>query len=136
MNKKNYEILNGHSPSISHLCVFGCLCFGKDHVNNDKMTPKGITCMFVGYAVKQKEYKVYNLKTQFVFVSRDVVFYENQFPFKGYAAIEQPLFVDNVRPYLDDKVDVPSNEQNQSGINTIDSINTQLNDQNNEATNV
>lgn len=129
-------MLYGHSPSISHLRVFGCLCFANDLVNNDKMAPKGKACMFVGYVVNQKRYKVYDLKIKFVFVSRDVVFYENHFPFKGYAAVEQPLFTDLFRPYFDEQVDASPVEHDRSATDTIDNISFQPEDQNDNTTNV
>lgn len=38
---------------------------------------------FLGFSPSQKGYKLYSIDTQHVFVSRDVVFHENIFPFKN-----------------------------------------------------
>lgn len=93
------------------------------------MTPKGLTCVFIVYDVNQKGYKLDNLKDKSVFVSRYVMFYENHFPLKGYAVVEQPLFVDNVKVYLDDQDNILSNEHQQLGVDNIDNINIQPNHQ-------
>lgn len=89
--------------------------------------------MFVGYVVNPK---VYDLKNKSVFVSRDVVFYENQFPFKGYSAAEQPWFTDVIRLYLDEQVDVPLAEHEHSATDTIDNISFKPADQNDNTDNV
>nr|GMD70186.1 uncharacterized protein LOC109179345 [Ipomoea batatas] len=40
-------------------------------------------CIFLGYPNGVKGYKLYDLKTREVFISRDVVFYEENFPYKA-----------------------------------------------------
>uniref|UniRef100_A0A803MS68 Retroviral polymerase SH3-like domain-containing protein n=1 Tax=Chenopodium quinoa TaxID=63459 RepID=A0A803MS68_CHEQI len=59
--------------------VFGCLAVAYNPtLNKDKFAARGVPCVFLGYAHKQKEYKLMNLT---VFVSRDVKFYEKLFPY-------------------------------------------------------
>lgn len=72
-------MLYGHPPSITHLRVFGCLSFAKDLANNDKIAPKGIVRIFLGYEAKQKGYNLYNLKNKSFLLSRDVMFYKMYF---------------------------------------------------------
>ena len=81
-NKTPYEILYNKKPKYKHLKAFGCLAIASNPNNNkDKFEPRGVPCIFIGYPITQKGYKLYNLLTQTVFVSRDVRFYESIFPY-------------------------------------------------------
>lgn len=78
--KTPFEILHHKPPNYSLLKVFGCLCYA--HTNTkDKFQPRAVKCVFIGYSFGQKGYKLYNLDTHKVFVSRDVIFREDVFPF-------------------------------------------------------
>ncbi|CAI8606732.1 unnamed protein product [Vicia faba] len=80
--KSPYEILHGHAPCYTHLRVFGSLCFARNqHTNGDKFATRSRRCVFVGYPYGQKGWRVYDLESRELFVSRDVIFSENQFPF-------------------------------------------------------
>lgn len=80
--KSPYEILHGHAPCYTHLHVFGSLCFARNqHTNGDKFATRSRQCVFVGYPYGQKGWRVYDLESHEFFVSRDVIFSENQFPF-------------------------------------------------------
>ena len=80
--KSPYEILFGKSPSYSHLRVFCCLCYVHTHDRiRDKFDACAVRCMFIGYPSGQKGWRMFNLERGHVVVSRDVVFYEDIYPF-------------------------------------------------------
>ena len=76
-----FEILYKQSPDYSMLKVFGCLCYAHTRTK-DKFMPRAARCVFLGYSFGQKGYKVYDLTTHKCFVTRDVLFKEDIFPFK------------------------------------------------------
>ncbi|XP_075521356.1 uncharacterized protein LOC142554578 [Primulina tabacum] len=80
-NKTPHELLFHKIPSFGHLRVFGCLCYVTSLTPKDKFSARESACVFLGYSNTQKGYKVMNLDTRNFFVSRDVVFHENMFPF-------------------------------------------------------
>jgi len=48
----------------------------------DKLSSRADKCVFLGYSNEKNGYKMFSLDTKSVFFSRDVIFYENVFPFK------------------------------------------------------
>ncbi|CAH9121069.1 unnamed protein product [Cuscuta epithymum] len=81
-NKSPYELLFNKLPSYNQLRVFGCLCYAHNKERTgDKFAPRGLKCVFLGYAYSQKGWKVFDLDTKRHFVSRDVSFVETIFPF-------------------------------------------------------
>lgn len=81
IGKSPFELLYGKPPLFSHLRVFGCLCYATNLIKNDKFGARSRAAVFLGYAVIQKGYKLLDLNTKQLFVSRDVVFKEHLFPF-------------------------------------------------------
>ncbi|XP_009788206.1 uncharacterized protein [Nicotiana sylvestris] len=62
----------------------------------DKFSPRVITAVHMGYSVSQKGYKLYDLRRRKFFVSRDVTFKEDIFPFQlGKDDTQQyPMFLE------------------------------------------
>jgi len=81
-NKTPYEILLNKSPNYQHLKVFGCFVVAVNPSRvKDKMQPRGVPCLFLGYPHAQKGYVLLNLLDHKRFVSRDVIFFEHIFPY-------------------------------------------------------
>jgi hypothetical protein len=81
LNWDDLLLLSVHKLS-THLRVFGCLYYMHDkNRSNDKFAPRSKTCVFIGYPMGKKGYKVCDMESHKIFTSRDVVFYENRFPF-------------------------------------------------------
>lgn len=82
-NQSPYEVLFSSKPSYLHLRVFGCLYFmftlKRDRTKLDHRSNK---CIFIGYLVGIKGYKVYDLTNYTTLVARDIIFIEFEFPFK------------------------------------------------------
>ncbi|KAK2988714.1 hypothetical protein RJ640_020979 [Escallonia rubra] len=88
-NKTTYEVLVGKTPSYDHIRSFGCLCYG--HVNRkprDKFAARSKPGIFVGYPNGQKGYRIFDLEDKCIYISRDVTFYEEHFPFQASKPIQ------------------------------------------------
>jgi hypothetical protein len=72
-----FEILNNRKADISHLRVFGCICFVHSR-NAGKLDHHAEKYIFIGYSPTQKGYKCYSPKSKCLFVSQDVRFDEGQ----------------------------------------------------------
>jgi hypothetical protein len=69
------------APDLSHLKIFGCTCFV--HVSTthrNKLDPRAVKCIFLGYSQTQKGYKCYDSLSKKLYVTRDVRFVE-QIPY-------------------------------------------------------
>ena len=81
-NKSPFELLFHKLPSFNHLRVFGCLCFvSTPSVHKLKFESRSTPCVFLGYPFNVKGYKVLNLHSRKISISRGVVFHESVFPF-------------------------------------------------------
>ena len=78
-----YEVLFKQPPSMMHLKVFGCLSYATSlQAHRTKFNPRARKAIFLGYKEGTKGYILYDLANHNFFISRNVVFYENVFPYK------------------------------------------------------
>lgn len=77
-----HEVLFGQPLTYDHIKVFGSLCFAKIQPK-DKFMSQSRRRVFVGYPFGQKGWKLYDIETEEIFVSRDVIFFETIFPFRN-----------------------------------------------------
>jgi hypothetical protein len=76
LNKKTpIEVWSGTSADYSQLKVFGCIAYA--HVDNGKLEPRDVKCLFLGYGSEIKGYKLCNSEIGKTFMSRSVVFNES-----------------------------------------------------------
>ncbi|KAJ4754029.1 Retroelement pol polyprotein-like [Rhynchospora pubera] len=95
-NKTPYELLFGKTPTYNAIKTFGCLCYiSCKHPGLDKFEKRSQKCVFVGYPYGKKGWKVYDLNTRKILVSRDVVFDEMVFPFAELMAAPSPQYDEN-----------------------------------------
>ena len=77
----HFRTSNGLTPR-----VFGCTAFVHVHSQHrDKLDPRVIKFVFLGYSSTQKGYKCYNPTTKFFYISADVTFIENKLFFPKYS---------------------------------------------------
>ncbi|XP_021751699.1 uncharacterized protein LOC110717342 [Chenopodium quinoa] len=73
-----------------------CLCFAHNqNTRDDKFASRSRKCVFLGYPFEKKGWRLYDLESKKFFVSRDVKFVEDVFPFgepevKGASGTNQP----------------------------------------------
>ncbi|KAG8499580.1 hypothetical protein CXB51_006211 [Gossypium anomalum] len=72
--KTSQEVWFGNPTDYSNLKIFGYPAYA--HVNNEKLEPRSIKNVFLGYKVGVKEYKLWCPKNKKVVISRDIVFDE------------------------------------------------------------
>ena len=75
--KTPHEAYSGKKPSVAHLKVFGSECFM--HIPDEertKLEPKSCKCIFLGYDMESKAYRLYDPEARKVWLSRDMVFQE------------------------------------------------------------
>ena len=70
------EVWSGNPVDYSNLRVFGCPVYA--HVNEGKLAPRAVKCMFLGYASESKGYRMWCPDSKKVIQSRDVTFNESE----------------------------------------------------------
>ena len=78
-HKSPFEILFTQFPNYIKLKKFGYLCFPLTWpYNTNKLQPKSIPCIFVGYSLTQNAYSYLDPLTNRLYQSRHVIFHENE----------------------------------------------------------
>jgi hypothetical protein len=77
-----FEKLFSSKPNYAWLKVFGCSCWPhlKPYTTR-KLEFHSKQCVFIRYSPNHKGYKCLDVSTELIYISRDVVFDENVFPF-------------------------------------------------------
>ncbi|KAJ9542625.1 hypothetical protein OSB04_029131 [Centaurea solstitialis] len=97
-NKTPFELIWNREPDYDLLKVFGCLVYFKNtNTKGDKFEEKGKPGVFLGYPPGTKGYKIFDLETRKLIVSRDVNFHEENFPFKH---VQEGHEKDTVEPMI------------------------------------
>ncbi|PNX98781.1 hypothetical protein L195_g022038 [Trifolium pratense] len=79
-----YTILHHKDHNPLHLHSFGCLCFPwLRPYSVNKLQPKSIPCIFVGYSPSQYAYHCLDPITNKIYTSRHVVFHDNHYPYSS-----------------------------------------------------
>jgi ATP-binding cassette subfamily B (MDR/TAP) protein 1 len=72
--KSPIEVWSGTPAVYSQLRVYSCSAYA--HVDNGKLEPKVVKCIFLGYGSGVKAYKLWNPETKRILMSRNGVFNE------------------------------------------------------------
>ena len=82
----HFSKLFSHSPLYFDLRTFGCVCFVHLPTHErHKLTVQSVKCAFLGYAIPHKVYVCYDPHARHIQVSRNVIFFENQYFFPSHV---------------------------------------------------
>jgi hypothetical protein len=100
LNLTPFELCFGCKPSASHLRPFSCMCFVLKRGNLDKFESRSCDGILLGYTPHGRSYRVFNLDTNTVVKSCDVIFDETApcpcdvFECAGDKEMKEGIFVD------------------------------------------
>ena len=87
------EAWHGRLPNGTFLKVFGCKAYAHiPSANRSKLQPKSKECIFTGYDMDSKAYRLYDPRTMSIIISRDVVFDESSHMERNPASKDQEPF--------------------------------------------
>jgi hypothetical protein len=95
-----FELRFSRKPPVSHLRPFGCKYFVLKCGNLDKFESRSFDGILLGYTPHARSYRVYNLETNTVVESCDVIFIESApcprgvFKCAGDKEMEESIFID------------------------------------------
>ncbi|KAI5337779.1 hypothetical protein L3X38_017050 [Prunus dulcis] len=76
-NTTPFEKFSGRKPGVKHLRIFGSLCY--IHIPSQKrhkLEETGMKGVFLGYGICEKGYRLFNLETKKIELSRSIIFDE------------------------------------------------------------
>ena len=78
-----YEKWYGRKPDLSHIRVFGCMCYAyiPDTNRKGKLSKKAEKLRFIGYSLQTKGYRLIDEGTSKILVRQDVIFNESDFQY-------------------------------------------------------
>nr|GEU33551.1 hypothetical protein [Tanacetum cinerariifolium] len=127
-DKTPYEVWHGQPPKLSYLKVWGCEALVKRDTltKPDKLEPRSIKCIFVGYPKETMRYSFYYPPDNKVFVARNAEFLENSLiaqEASGSLKDLENIQAEDTHPSVDTSLDHEEDNQEinepQSDINPI-----------------
>ncbi|XP_062103169.1 uncharacterized protein LOC133814190 [Humulus lupulus] len=118
----SYELWKGRTPNLAYLHVFGCKCFIlNDRENLGKFDTKSDEGVFLGYSTNSRAYRIYNMRTQAVMESINVVFSDLE-DFSSYSKEEEihTLVDTSILPVASRTTDEPSGSKIEANDATIE----------------
>ncbi|KAL2241729.1 UNVERIFIED_CONTAM: Retrovirus-related Pol polyprotein from transposon TNT 1-94 [Sesamum indicum] len=115
LGKTPEHIWTGKIPDLSALRVFGCSAFV--HQTVDKLEPRAIKCVFIGYPMGVKGYRLW-VRSQpgfKVLISRDVTFNENEMP-----CLEKNQNLEKEQTFIKVENNLGDNQQEGESENTLE----------------
>ena len=101
------ERLLGEVPDYTFFKVFGCACWPNLRpYNKHKLEFRSKQCVFLGYSPLHKGYKCLHVSSNRVYISRDVVFDENVFPFSHTSSSTSAPLSSSLPTELDQFADI------------------------------
>ena len=77
--KTPFEAKTNKKPILTHIKVFGSLCYYKDNSQKLKLDPRGIQGILIGFGEETHLYKIWDLKRRRSLWCRDVRIFEGKF---------------------------------------------------------
>ncbi|GJV47871.1 ribonuclease H-like domain-containing protein [Tanacetum coccineum] len=119
LNEKSpYDLVYNKPPSLKHLRTFSCLVYATILNSHDKFGSRSENFVLVGYSNFKNGYKLWSLDNKHIVCSRDVMFFEDIFPFKQNNSTRIDIFVQDVNHLnffntntLDNFPDIPNDEE-------------------------
>jgi hypothetical protein len=108
-----FELRFGFKPSVSHFRPVGCKCFVLKHDNLDKFESRSFDSILPIYTPHGRSYQVYNVETNTVVESCEMIFNETApypcgvFECAGDKEMEESIFVDKGLQGVDGDEDEP-----------------------------
>ncbi|GAA0145519.1 hypothetical protein LIER_42864 [Lithospermum erythrorhizon] len=78
-NMTPQEAWSGVKPAVDHFKVWGCLAHTHvPKINREKLDKRSSVCIFLGYSDNTKGFRLFDMESKRIVISRDVVFKEEK----------------------------------------------------------